>query len=144
MSSKLQKGFTLIELLVVIAVLGIMAAIVMVAINPGEQLARGRDASRKQIMGQVIKAAQSYSVVKGQYPAVRVATWINDLTSLGELKTVPASPSANQSFSVCTAAPQSGICYYPYYPSSGYDPSQFSQPQDVIIYTKLESTQSRS
>ncbi|HVZ11787.1 MAG TPA: prepilin-type N-terminal cleavage/methylation domain-containing protein, partial [Patescibacteria group bacterium] len=45
-AQKIQRGFTLIELLVVIAVIGVLAAIVLLAVNPTEQLARGRDANR--------------------------------------------------------------------------------------------------
>ncbi|MBI2031792.1 MAG: prepilin-type N-terminal cleavage/methylation domain-containing protein, partial [Candidatus Levybacteria bacterium] len=33
-----QKGFTLIELLVVIAILGILAAVLLVGVNPLEQI----------------------------------------------------------------------------------------------------------
>ena len=41
-----QKGFTLIELIVTIAILAILVAILVVAINPAEQLARARDTKR--------------------------------------------------------------------------------------------------
>lgn len=37
-------GFTLIELLIVMAILGVLAVVVLVAINPVQQLARTRDA----------------------------------------------------------------------------------------------------
>ncbi len=41
-----QRGFTLIELIVSIAILAILVAVLVVAINPTEQLARSRDTKR--------------------------------------------------------------------------------------------------
>src|SRR6266404_5357748 len=45
---KNKKGFTLIELLVVIAVLGVLATVVIAAINPFQQLMKGRDSANVQ------------------------------------------------------------------------------------------------
>ena len=44
--ARTAKGFTLVELLIVIAILAILAAAVVVVINPGQLLAQARDAQR--------------------------------------------------------------------------------------------------
>src|SRR4030042_194196 len=53
-----QKGFTLIELLVVIGILGILIAVVLVAVNPSRQFASARDTQRR---------ADLYAVTNGLY-----------------------------------------------------------------------------
>ncbi|MBI2591679.1 MAG: prepilin-type N-terminal cleavage/methylation domain-containing protein [Candidatus Brennerbacteria bacterium] len=46
MNQKQIKGFTLIELIITISILAILIAIVVVALNPAEQLQRSRDTKR--------------------------------------------------------------------------------------------------
>lgn len=53
---RIARGFTLIELLVVIAILGILATLVVLAINPAEAQRKGRDATRLSDMATVRKA----------------------------------------------------------------------------------------
>ena len=67
-SSKL--GFTLIELLVVIAVIGVLAAGLIVIINPAGQLARARDAGRKSDLKQIANALNNSLVFNGSYPDI--------------------------------------------------------------------------
>jgi len=89
MKKKGRDGFTLIELLVVIAVLGILAAVVLVAINPAERLRSARDAGAKSDIGQIATGIEAYYTDnEGTYPVA-----LTDLTSGGYLKAVPGDPT---------------------------------------------------
>jgi len=57
---KSQKGFTLIELLVVIGVIAILAAVVLVAVNPGRQFAQARDTQRRSDLYSITNAIYQY------------------------------------------------------------------------------------
>lgn len=63
-----QKGFTIVELLIVIVVIGILAAIVIVAFN-GIQ-ARARDSSKESSVKSLMKAIELYNAENGSYPAL--------------------------------------------------------------------------
>lgn len=65
---RIKKGFTMIELLIVIAVLGILAVAVLSAINPLEQIRRGRDTSSRSDTEQLISALDRYFAAHGRFP----------------------------------------------------------------------------
>ena len=64
-----SKGFTLIELLVVIGIIGILAAVVLVAVNPGRQFASARDTQRRADLYSITNAVyQSATENNGSLP----------------------------------------------------------------------------
>jgi prepilin-type N-terminal cleavage/methylation domain-containing protein len=63
-----QRGFTIVELLIVIVVIGILAAIAIVAFN-GIQT-RAANAKTVSAAGAYAKAIKLYHADKGQYPSV--------------------------------------------------------------------------
>lgn len=67
---KSQKGFTLIELLIVIAILGVLAAAVLSAINPIEQINRGRDTGSLSDAEQLLSAVSRFNAAQGYLPWV--------------------------------------------------------------------------
>jgi prepilin-type N-terminal cleavage/methylation domain-containing protein len=59
--SKIKQGFTLIELLVVIGIIGILAAIVLIAVNPGRQFALARDTQRRSDLLEITNAIYEFA-----------------------------------------------------------------------------------
>ena len=64
------KGFTLLEILLTITLIGILAAIILIAINPNRQLAQVRDLDRQKDITDISQAMQLYNVKnRGEYPS---------------------------------------------------------------------------
>src|SRR5690606_18749647 len=62
MHDKKQKGFTLIELLVVIVIIGLLAAIIFVAVDPAQRFGDARDARRRAEVVSILNAVLKYQV----------------------------------------------------------------------------------
>ena len=96
-------GFTLIELLIVIAILGILAAAVLVAINPQKRTRQARDAGRKNDIGSLATELQAYYTTpgEGKYPINDGCGSNGGLTTLtvsGGLKQIPADPQTGRAY----------------------------------------------
>lgn len=61
-----QSGFTIVELLIVIVVIGILAAITIVAFNGIQN--RGKAASSQSMANSIVKKAEAWNTISSAYP----------------------------------------------------------------------------
>lgn len=120
-------GFTLVELLVVMSIIGVLSSVVVVAVDPIEQLARGRDAGRKTVASQIAHALEAYNTLNVQsaptqpWPLVagnvsQVAPggedWLTHLVSIRELQQLPNDVAYGPAMTAsCGTNNQRGYCY---------------------------------
>src|SRR5438552_2520005 len=106
-----QKGFTLIEILVVIGIIAVLAAVVLIAINPARQFAQARNSQRVSDTRTILDAI-------GQ----RLADNKGIFTGPGCTAALPQNVSS--SISSSTALANIGPCLVPnYLAAMPYDPS---------------------
>ena len=91
-----KLGFTMIELLIVIAVIGILAVAVLAAINPIEQINRGRDTGSRSDAEQLLSAVDRYYAGKGYYPWTTGANSTNTFTGAGAAAMVELTAADQQ------------------------------------------------
>ncbi|HJY98247.1 MAG TPA: type II secretion system protein [Patescibacteria group bacterium] len=126
MLRKYSRGFTLIELLVVIGILGILLAIVLVALNPARQFAQANNTKRSSDVSTLLNAVHQFAADnRGTLPANIPADDGVDPSEAADISTagadicgdlvpryvaaLPTDPSLNTAqISDCTAAYATG------------------------------------
>lgn len=100
-----QTGFTIVELLIVIVIIGILAAITIVAYNGIQN--RARASAAQSLAAQANKKVMAYQASEGSYPA--------DLTTAGVTDTSNLQYSVNNSGSpatYCLTATNGNVSYF--------------------------------
>ena len=138
-NSSNTKGFTLIELIIVIGVLGVLAAALLIAIDPLEQLARGRDSGRLSSVTQLGRAFQAY--LAGQnlsaYPVISTTWQTTYLVASGDIKNgIILNPAPKTSCDPTAAYAEGNFCYKPLTKTVASD--------DAAIWVGVDSKSSRS
>lgn len=132
----LKKGFTLIELLIVIAILGTLAVVILLALNPVQQLARTRDSGRISAVTQLGHAVEAYATSNNGVYVPENATWITTLVTAGEIATVPAAITYSiAGITACTNNAQNTICYNATTAAGG---------APIVVYSRLEGAANNS
>lgn len=128
------SAFTLIELLVVMAILGVLATVLLIAINPVEQLAKTRDTGRISSVTQLGRAVTSFYTTRIEaYPDPNL--WNQEIVSAGELPIFPAGiVYGAYGITNCQANVQPAVD-----PTYCYSLDESGSGFGAIVFSKLES-----
>ena len=105
MISRKQTGFTIVELLIVIVIIGILAAITIVAYNGIQN--RARTSAAQSLASQTNKKVLAYQASEGSYPADLSTAGITDTTNLQYSVNNSSNPP-----SYCLTAANGNVSYF--------------------------------
>ena len=109
------KAFTLVELLVVIAILGILAAAILLVIDPAQKIKQSKDSRVKGDLNQISSALTAfYTESTGAFPLtyptdLTSSVTINGIVVPQELKNVPKDPTTNADYVYRTSQTAGGV-----------------------------------
>ena len=68
-NNRRERGFTLVELLIIIGIIGILFAVILIAVDPARRFSESRDAVRRQDVRDILEAVVEYTTDnKGNTP----------------------------------------------------------------------------
>ncbi len=130
--TKKSRGFTLIEILVVIGLIAILAAVVLIAINPARQFAQARDSQRQSNVNAILNAI-------GQRMADNKGVFEGTFSSSGTTYTCSTLPSSATSITSSSGGSSTAGdlgCLIPtYMPAMPTEPKSGSSAYTVQLTT---------